>query len=121
MSNCIHLSAVNDEMSIEITLMYNQLISILFQYLDCEVESVTYTQIVCETNCLSSPANCRTGAMTATVMVPVGDGSVMAQCEDPSCTFITSDDKTPTVSDVSPVTTNAGMNQRIKVIMNPYI
>ncbi|KAK3716577.1 hypothetical protein RRG08_039372 [Elysia crispata] len=82
-------------------------ITVDFYYLDCEVESVTYTQIVCETNCLSSPANCRTGAMTATVMVPVGDGSVMAQCEDPSCTFITSDDKTPTVSDVSPVTTNA--------------
>ncbi|GFS10808.1 polycystic kidney and hepatic disease-like 1 [Elysia marginata] len=82
-------------------------ITVDFYYLECEVESVTYSQIVCETNCLSTPSNCRAGAMTATVMVPVGDASVMAQCEDPSCKFITSDDKTPTVSDITPVTTNA--------------
>ncbi|GFN92114.1 fibrocystin-l, partial [Plakobranchus ocellatus] len=82
-------------------------ITVDFYYLSCDVESVTYTQIVCETDCASTPSNCRVGAMTATVMIPVGDSAVAAQCEDPSCKFITSEDKTPTVSAISPVTTSA--------------
>ncbi|GFN92108.1 fibrocystin-l, partial [Plakobranchus ocellatus] len=82
-------------------------VTVDLDYLVCNVMSVTYTQIVCETNCPSTPNNCQVGDMTVTVMVPVGGSTVPAQCKDPRCKFITSENKTPKVSAISPVTTSA--------------
>lgn len=72
--------------------------------MSCVIDSVTYTEIVCETVCASSPSMCFVGRMTATVRV----GTMMAECLDPSCNFIADELKTATVTNISPDTVSAG-------------
>lgn len=76
----------------------------LVQYLSCIVKEVSYIKIVCETHCGSSPDNCYVGGMDVSVNV-VG---VMTRCVG-DCKFNTAEEKTATVSAISPDSVSTGI------------
>ncbi|CAL1525941.1 unnamed protein product, partial [Lymnaea stagnalis] len=74
-------------------------ISVELDSLGCVVDSVTYTQIICETFCGS---HCRPAKQNVRVDLPAGISLIRARCEKDSCSFTTTEAETATVTDVSP-------------------
>lgn len=77
----------------------------LVQYLSCVLKEVSYRDIVCETHCQSSPDNCYVGGMDVSVNV----NGVMTRCVG-DCQFNTTEEKTATVSEISPESVSAGID-----------
>ena len=74
----------------------------------CVVENVNYTQIVCETECLTAPSGCPLGGFSPTISVPISGGAVAAECSGAGCRFITSEINTAYITDITPNTQSAG-------------
>ncbi|XP_012942613.1 fibrocystin-L [Aplysia californica] len=82
-------------------------VTVEFDYMSCIVESVSYTEIVCETICGAAASSCYVGAMSPTVLISTASGDVAAECSGSSCRFITSEANTATVTDITPTTVSA--------------
>ncbi|CAL1525942.1 unnamed protein product [Lymnaea stagnalis] len=67
--------------------------------LSCDVESVNYTEIICETKCGSA---CNLGSHNVSVSVLIKGQPLPAVCEGDSCTFTSTEEKTATVTSISP-------------------
>ena len=74
----------------------------------CTVESVSYTEIVCETDCLTTPDDCPVGDLSPKVHVAVVGGVLVAECTgDGPCVLTTSD--SANVTDITPVKQSQGI------------
>ncbi|KAK0070514.1 fibrocystin-L [Biomphalaria pfeifferi] len=67
--------------------------------LSCEVKSVNYSTVICETICEST---CRSGNESIQLTVSKKTGVFPASCDPSACMFSTSDDLTAIVTDIVP-------------------